>query len=103
MEQVVNGGLSSFSDPTKHISKMIRFGEDGFLAAFSEGRISTFTYNPDISSYLTELEKEEKLLPNIKESFSQEGSICVIPAAIMLPMYFTDQENMTGVSDLCSI
>ena len=191
MEQVVNGGLSSFSDPTKHISKMIRFGEDGFLAAFSEGRISTFTYNPDISttpsqkitaysltentilrqaiiryqgahpdvyveyevgmdgedsakrddavkklnaaimagtgpdflildglpvdsyiqkgvladisSYLTELEKEEKLLPNIKESFSQEGSICVIPAAIMLPMYFTDQENMTEVSDLRSL
>lgn len=50
MEQVINGGLSSFSDPTGHISKMIRFGEDGFLAAFSEGKISSFTYDPNIST-----------------------------------------------------
>lgn len=191
MEQVINGSLSSFSDPTRHVSKMIRFGNDGFLTAFSEGKIANFTYDPnisttpsqkmtaysltentilrqaiiryqgahpdvyveykvgmddegsitredaikklntnimagngpdflvldglpvdsyiqkgvlaDISPYLTELEKEEKLLPNIKESFNRGDSICMIPAAIMLPMYFTDEENMTQVSDLSSL
>lgn len=191
MEQVINGGLSSFSDPTIHVAKMICAKEDGFLAAFSEGRISTFTYDPnisttpsqrmvaysltectilrqaiiryqgkhpdvyveykvgmdeeggvtredavkklnaeimagkgpdflildglpvdsyinkgvlaDISPYLTELEKEEKILPNIKESFTKDDRICVIPAAIMLSMYMTDEKNMTGVSDLSSL
>lgn len=191
MEQVINGGLSSFSDPARHVSKVIRFGENGFLAAFSEGKISNFTYDAnisttpsqrmtaysltestilrqaiiryqgehsdvyveykvgmdeeggvtredavkklnaeimagkgpdfllldglpaksyiqkgvlaDISPYLAELEKEEKLLPNIKESFSRGDGICMIPAAIILPMYFTDKENMTGVSDLPSL
>lgn len=36
MEQVINGGLCSLIDPVKHVVKMIRTGEDGFLAAFSE-------------------------------------------------------------------
>lgn len=191
MEQVINGGLSSFSDPTRHVSKMIRFGNDGFLTAFSEGKISNFTYDSDISTipsqkmtaysltentilrqaiiryqgmhpdvyveytvgmneeggvtredaikklntkimagngpdflildglpvdsylqkgvladispYLTELEKGEKLLPNIKESFTQGDGICMIPAAIMLPMYFTDKDNMTEVSDFSTM
>ncbi len=191
MEQVINGGLSSLSDPATHVSKMIRFGADGFLTAFSEGKISNFTYDPDISTipsqkmtaysltentilrqaiiryqgahpdvyveytvgmdeegsvtredavkklntkimagngpdflildglpvdsylkkgvladispYLTELEKEENLLPNIKESFTREDGIRMIPAAIMLPMYFTDKDNMTSVSDFSSL
>ncbi len=191
MEQVINGGLSSLSDPTKHVVKMIRTGEEGFMAAFSEGKISAFAYDPNVSTmpsqtltaysltendilrqaiiryqganpdvyveykvgmdeegnatredavkklnteimagkgpdfllldglpvnsymekgvladltpYLTELEKEEKILSNIKESFTVDGKICMIPAAVTVSMYLTDKGNMTNVSDLSSL
>lgn len=191
MEQVINGGLSSFSDPMKHVAKMIRTAKEGFMAAFSEGKISSFTYDPNISTvpsqsltaysltendilrqaiiryqgehpdvyveykvgmdeegaatredavkklnteimagkgpdfllldglpadsyvekgvladltpYLAELEKEEKILPNIKESFTADGKICMIPAAMTVSLYMTDKANMTGVSDLPSL
>ncbi len=191
MEQVINGGLSSLSDPTKHVAKMIRTGEEGFLVAFSEGKISAFAYDPNVSTvpsqtltaysltesdilrqaiiryqgahpdvyveykvgmdeeggvtredavkklnteimagkgpdflfldglpvnsymekgaladltpYLAELEKEEKILSNIKESFTADGKIYMIPAAVTVSMYMTDKENMTNVSDLSSL
>lgn len=191
MEQVINGGLSSLCDPMKHVVKMIRTGEEGFLTAFSEGKVSAFAYDPNVSTvpaqkltaysltendilrqaiiryqgahpdvyveykvgldeeggvtredavkklnteimagkgpdfllldglpvnsymekgvladltpYLTELEKEEKLLPNIRESFTKDGKICMIPAAVTMSMYMTDKENMTEVSDLTSL
>lgn len=191
MEQVINGGLSSFSDPMKHVAKMIRTAEEGFMAAFSEGKISSFSYDPNISTvpsqnltaysltendilrqaiiryqgkhpdvyveykvgmdeegaatredavkklnteimagkgpdfllldglpadsyvekgvladltpYLAELEKEEKILPNIKESFTADGKICMIPAAMTVSLYMTDKANMTDVSDLSSL
>lgn len=50
MEQVINGGLCSLSDPMKHVAKMIRTAEEGFMAAFSEGKISSFSYDPNIST-----------------------------------------------------
>ena len=191
MEQVVTGGLCSLSDPMKHVVKMIRTGEEGFLAAFSEGKVSAFAYDPNVSTvpaqtltaysltendilrqaiiryqganpdvyveykvgmdekgsvtredavkklnteimagkgpdflildglpvnsyvekgvladltpYLTELEKEEKILPNIKESFTADGKICMLPAAVTVSMYMTDKENMTEVSDLSAL
>ncbi len=191
MEQVINGGLSSLSDPMKHVVKMIRMGEEGFLVAFSEGKVSAFAYDPNVSTvpaqtltaysltendilrqaiiryqgthpdiyveykvgmdeegnttredavkklnteimagkgpdflildglpvnsylekgvladltpYLSELEKEEKILPNIKESFTAQGKICMFPAAVTVSMYMTDKENMTDVSDLSSL
>ena len=191
MEQVINGGLSSLSDPMKHVVKMIRAGEEGFMAAFSEGKVSAFAYDPtvstvpaqtltaysltendilrqaiiryqgahpdvyveykvgmdeegsatredavkklnteimagkgpdflildglpvnsymekgvlaDLTPYLAELEKEEKILPNIKESFTADGKICMIPAAFTVSMYMTDKENMTDMSDLSSL
>lgn len=191
MEQVINGGLSSLSDPMKHVVKMIRVGEEGFLAAFLEGKVSAFAYDPNVSTvpsqtftaysltendilrqaiiryqgehpdiyveykvgmdeegsttredavkklnteimagkgpdllilddlpvnsymekgvladltpYLAELEKEEKILPNIKESFTTDGKICMIPAALTVSMYMTDKEDMTDVSDLPSL
>lgn len=191
MEQVINGGLCSLSDPSKSLSVMMRTADDGFLAAFSEGKLSSFTYDPnmpstpsqtlsaysltendilrqaitryqeanpdvyveyrvglseeggatkedaikklnteimagkgpdflvldglpvdsyrekgvllDISPYLSELETQEKLLPNIKESFTDDGSISMIPAAFTLQMYYTDQKNMTDVSDLSTL
>ena len=191
VEQVINGGLSSFSDPTKHVAKMIRMAEEGFMVAFSEGKISSFTYDANISTvpsqtltaysltendilrqaiiryqgshpdvyveykvgmdeegsvtredavkklnteimagkgpdfllmdglpvnsyvekgvladltpYLAEIEKEEKILSNIKESFTADGKICMIPAAFTVSMYMTDKENMTDVSDLSSL
>lgn len=191
MEQVINGGLCSLSDPMKHVVKMIRMAEEGFMAAFSEGKVSSFAYDPEISTvpsqtltaysltendilrqaiiryqganpdvyveykvgmdeegsvtredavkklnteimagkgpdflildglpvnsyvekgvladlapYLAELEKEEKILPNIKESFTADGKICMLPAALTVSMYMTDKENMTGVSDLSAL
>ena len=191
MEQAINGGLSSLCDPMKHVVKMIKTGEEGFMAAFSEGKVSAFAYDPNVSTvpaqtltaysltendilrqaiiryqganpdiyveykvgldeeggvtredavkklnteimagkgpdflildglpvnsyvekgvladltpYLAELEKEEKILPNIKESFTADGKICMLPAAVTVSMYMTDRENMTGVSDLSSL
>ena len=191
MEQVINGGLCSLSDPSKLLSAMMWTAEGGFLAAFSEGRISSFTYDPnmpstpsqtlsaysltendilrqaitryqeanpdvyveyrvglseeggatredavkklnteimagkgpdfmvldglpidsykekgvllDISPYLAELETQEKLLSNIRESFTEDGSISMIPAAFTVQMYYTDQKNMTNVSDLSAL
>ncbi len=191
MEQVINGGLSSLSDPMKHVVKMICTAEEGFMAAFSEGKVSSFTYDPEISTvpsqtltaysltendilrqaiiryqganpdvyveykvgmdeegsvtredavkklnteimagkgpdflildglpvnsyvekgvladltpYLAELEKEEKILPNIKESFTADGKICMLPAAFTVSTYMTDKENMTEVSDLSAL
>ena len=50
MEQVINGGLSSLSDPMKHVVKMICTAEEGFMAAFSEGKVSSFAYDPEIST-----------------------------------------------------
>ena len=191
MEQVINGGLCSLSDPMKHVVKMIRTEEESFMAAFSEGKVSSFAYDPEISTvpsqtltaysltendilrqaiiryqgahpdvyveykvgmdeeggvtredavkklnteimagkgpdflildglpvnsyvekgvladltpYLAELEKEEKILPNIKESFTADGKICMLPAALTVSMYMTDKENMTEVSDLSAL
>lgn len=191
MEQVINGGLCSLSDPSKPLSVMMRTADDGFLAAFSDGKLSAFTYDPDmpstpsqtisaysltendilrqaitryqeanpdvyveyrvglseeggatkedavkklnteimagkgpdflileglpvnsykekgvlmdISPYLSELETQEKLLTNIKESFTEDGSIYMIPAAFIPQMYYTDQKNMTDVSDLSTL
>lgn len=188
MEQVINGGLSSLSDPTRHVAKMIRTAKEGFITAFSEGMLSVFAYDPDMASTpsqklsaysltestilrqaiiryqrkypdvyveyrvgmdedgsvtredavkklnteimagkgpdfllldglpaesylekgvladlgpcLAELEKEEKLLPNIRESFTEDGEIYMMPAAFTLPFYMADKENMTNVSDL---
>lgn len=191
MEQVINGGLSSFSDPMKHVVKMIRTTGERFMAAFKEGKVSVFAYDPDISTvpsqtltaysltesdilrqaiiryqganpdvyvdykigmdeegsvtredavkklnteimagkgpdfllldglpvnaylekgvladltpYLTEIEQEGKILANIKESFTEDGKTCMIPAAVTLSLYMTDQENMTDVSELSSL
>lgn len=191
MEQVINGGLCSLSDPSKPLSAMMRMADDGFLVAFSEGRISTFIYDPsmpstpsqtlsaysltendilrqaitryqevnpdvyveyrvglsdeggatredaikklnteimagkgpdfmvldglpigsyqekgvlsDLSPCLSELETREKLLANIKESFTEDGIISMIPAAFTLQMYYTDQKNMTDVSNLSAL
>jgi len=191
MEQVINGGLCGLSDPGNPVSVMMRTTNDGFLTAFSGGKLSSFTYDPaipsmpsqtlsaysltendilrqaitryqeanpdiyveyrvglggsdgatredavkklnteimagtgpdlilldglpadsyrekgvllDLSPYLAKLEEKETLLPNIKESFTQEGRIFMIPAAVTLPMYYTDKNYMTDVSDLSSL
>lgn len=191
MEQVINGGLCSLSDPSKPVSVMMRTANDGFFAAFSRGKLASFTYDPnmpstpsqtlsaysltendvlrqaitryqeknpdvyveyrvgmgaedgvtredaikklntelmagkgpdllildglpldsyqekgvlmDISPYLAKLEAEEPLLPNIKESFTKDGKITMIPAAVTLPMYYTEEKNRTGVSDLSAL
>ena len=191
LEQVINGGLCSLIDPMKHVAKMIRTGEEGFLAAFSEKTLSSFAYDPSISTmpsqtlaaysltendilrqaiiryqgaypdvyveykvgmdeesgitredavkklnteimagkgpdfllldglpvnsyvekgmladltpYLAELEKEEKLLSNITESFTTDEKIYMMPAAVTISMYLTDKENMTNVSDLSTL
>lgn len=191
MEQVINGGLCSLSDPSKPVSVMMRTANDGFLAAFSRGKLASFTYDPnmpstpsqtisaysltendilrqaitryqeknpdvyveyrvgmgeedgvtredaikklntelmagkgpdllildglpldsyqekgvlmDISPYLAQLEAEEPLLPNIKESFTKDGKITMIPAAVTLPMYCAKQDDMAEVSDLSTL
>lgn len=191
MEQVINGGLCGLSDPSEPVSVMTRTANEGFLAAFSKGKMSSFTYDPnmpstpsqtllaysltenevlrqaitryqesnpnvyveyrvgmdpeegvtkedaikklnteimagkgpdfimldglpldsyrekgvllDISPYLMELETQETLLPNIKESFTEDGKVYMIPAAVTLPMYYAQRDNMAAVSDLSTL
>lgn len=45
MEQLIEGSLSSFGDPSHSIMAMQRNGESGFLALFGDGKIVMFTYD----------------------------------------------------------
>lgn len=53
MEQVIDGSLSSFGDPSLSMIDIHTSGEDGFVALLSSGELSTFTYHPEIPTVPT--------------------------------------------------
>lgn len=48
IEEVINGNLSSFSNPAHNIEGMIALPDNEFLALFGGGKLVRFTYNPEI-------------------------------------------------------
>lgn len=48
MEQIIDGSLSSFSNPAMGLRCMITLPQDEFLALFSGGQLIRYTYDPDV-------------------------------------------------------
>lgn len=48
MEQIVDGALSSFSNPSMSIVGVAAFGENEFAALFSTGKVVLYKYDPDV-------------------------------------------------------
>ena len=55
MEQVIDGSLSSFGDPSLGMIDIHTSGEDGFVVLLSSGELSTFTYHPEIPTVPTHI------------------------------------------------
>lgn len=55
MEQVIDGSLSSFGDPSLGMIDIHASGEDGFVVLLSSGELSTFTYHPEIPTVPTHI------------------------------------------------
>ena len=48
MEQIIDGALSSFSNPAMNLRGMIRLPQDEFLVLFSGGQLIRYTYDPNV-------------------------------------------------------
>lgn len=48
VEQVIDGKLSSFSDPSHGIEGIIALDSQEFMALFSDAKVVKFTYDPDV-------------------------------------------------------
>lgn len=48
MEQIIDGNLSIFSNPSYAVAGMTAYEDNRFLTLFSNGTLVWFTYNPDI-------------------------------------------------------
>ncbi|MBD5523328.1 MAG: carbohydrate ABC transporter substrate-binding protein [Lachnospiraceae bacterium] len=48
MEQVIDGKLTTFNDPSNQVLGMIKLENDDFVTLFSDGRLVRYVYNPDI-------------------------------------------------------
>lgn len=48
MEQIIDGSLSSFSNPAMNLRGMITLPQDEFLVLFSGGQLIRYTYDPDV-------------------------------------------------------
>lgn len=191
MEQIIDGSLSSFSNPAMNLRGMVRLPQDEFLVLFSGGQLVRYTYDPNvptvpedlvtvyaleewdavrqaIAQYQTEhpdtfvkyevalsgadgqsredavkklntelmagkgpdviildelpaksyMEKEiladlkphidgltgdAALLPNIVESFTENGSVYMVPVSFSLPMVGGRQTDVEGVTDYTSL
>lgn len=191
MEQIIDGSLSSFSNPAMNLRGMVRLPQDEFLVLFSGGQLVRYTYDPNvptvpedlvtvyaleewdavrqaIAQYQTEhpdtfvkyevalsgadgqsredavkklntelmagkgpdviildelpaksyMEKgiladlkphidgltgDAALLPNIVESFTENGSVYMMPVSFSLPMVGGRQADVEGVTDYTSL
>lgn len=54
IEQVIDGGLSIFSNPSYSLRSMLMLNSSEFMALFSNGKLVRFTYNPDIPTVPSE-------------------------------------------------
>lgn len=50
MEQVIDGALTSFSNPSMSMLGMTVFGEDEFAVLFTGGKVALYHYDPDVST-----------------------------------------------------
>ncbi|MDE7232987.1 MAG: hypothetical protein K2N37_07955, partial [Lachnospiraceae bacterium] len=48
MEQIIDGALSSFSNPAMNLRGMIRLPQDEFLVLFSGGQLIRYTFDPNV-------------------------------------------------------
>lgn len=54
IEQVIDGNLSIFSNPSYSLRSMVKVNDSEFMALFSNGQLFRFTYNPDIPTVPSE-------------------------------------------------
>ncbi len=54
MEQVIDGSLSAFGDPSHYIMTVIENDNQEFFAAFSDGKVVRFTYDATVSAVPSE-------------------------------------------------
>ncbi|MFT3983073.1 MAG: extracellular solute-binding protein [Lachnospiraceae bacterium] len=73
IEQVVDGALSSFSNPANGLLGMTALENNEFLALFSGGRLVRYTYNPDIPTTPSERLK----VYSLKESDTMRQAISI--------------------------
>ena len=57
MEQIIDGGLSSFSNPAMKLRGMITLPQDEFLVLFSGGQLIRYTYDPNVPTVPEDLVK----------------------------------------------
>lgn len=191
MEQIIDGGLSSFSNPAMSIVNMITLDNNEFMVLFTGGRLVRYTYDPnvptvpdklvtvyslreedkvrqaiaqyqaqnpqafvryevglsgsdavsredaikklntelmagggpdilildglpmgsyiekgvllDLSDHISQMTGEQELMPNIVESFRQDGKIYSVPVSFTIPVVFGGKEDLTQVHDLTSL
>lgn len=191
MEQIIDGGLSTFSNPSISIVNMITLENNEFMVLFSSGRLVRYTYdsnvptvpdelvtvyslreedkvrqaiaqyqarNPqafvryevgmsgsdaagredaikklntelmagagpdilildglpmdsyiekgvllDLSDHISQMTGEQELLPNIVESFRQDGKIYGMPITFDIPAVFGRGDNLAQIHDLASL
>lgn len=48
MEQIIDGALSSFSNPSISLLGVAAYGENEFAALFSTGKVALYQYDPDV-------------------------------------------------------
>lgn len=64
MEQVIDGGLCTLSNPSYRLEGMVMLDNNEFLALFTGARLVRFTYDPDIPTVPDELVKVYSLKDN---------------------------------------
>lgn len=191
MEQIIDGGLSSFSNPAMSIVNMITLDNNEFMVLFTGGRLVRYTYDPnvptvpdklvtvyslreedkvrqaiaqyqaqnpqafvryevglsgsdavsredaikklntelmagggpdilildglpmdsyiekgvllDLSDHISQMTGEQELMPNIVESFRQDGKIYGVPVTFTIPAVFGREEDLAQIHDLASL
>lgn len=191
MEQIIDGSLSSFSNPAMNLRGMVALLQDEFLALFSGGQLIRYTYDPnvptvpenlvtvyaleewdavrqaiaqyqaehpdtfvkyevalggtdgqsredaikklntelmagkgpdviildelpiksymekgilmDLKPHIDGLTKDAALLPNVVESFTENGSVYMMPVSFSLPMVGGRQVDVESVTDYTSL
>lgn len=64
IEQVIDGNLSIFNNPSYTLRGMLALDDSEFIALFSGGKVARFTYNPDIPTIPSETLKVYSLEEN---------------------------------------
>ncbi len=191
MEQIIDGSLSTFSNPSISIVNMLALDNNEFMVLFSSGKLVRYVYDPkvptvpdelvtvyslreedkvrqaiaqyqaqnpqsfvryevgmsgsdaagredaikklntelmagrgpdililddlpedsyiekgvllNLSDHISQMTGEQKLLPNIVESFRQDGKIYSVPVSFTIPAVFGGEKDLAQVHDLTSL